>query len=69
MITNKDAYLTSAEVAELYGFTPDHVRHLINDGKLKAEKLGRNWIIKKKHLKNLKRIRKSSKEIAEHGSY
>lgn len=68
MIRNRDCYLTSAEVAELYGFTPDHVRHLISQGKLKAEKIGRNWIVNKKHLKNLKRQRKSSKELQHAGN-
>jgi excisionase family DNA binding protein len=52
-------YLTTAEVAEILGFTPDHVRRMILDGKIKAVKLGNNLLIKPKDIKDIKRLRKS----------
>lgn len=57
MIKNKSNYVTSAEAAESLGFTQDHVRKLINRGRIKAEKLGRNWIIEKKNLDKIHRQR------------
>ncbi len=57
MIRNKANYLTSTEAATLLGFSADHIRNLINQGKLKAEKIGRNWIIDKKNLSKVSRQR------------
>lgn len=57
MIKNKSNYMTCAEAAASLGFTHDHVRKLINTGKIKAEKLGRNWIIEKKNLDKIHRQR------------
>lgn len=57
MIKNKSNYLTSAEAANALGFSPDHVRNLIRRGKLKGEKLGRNWIVPVKELTKVKRKR------------
>jgi len=59
MAINNLGYYTSAEVAEMLGFTPDHIRRLIMDGKIKAVKLGNNWLIKPKDIKDIKRLRKS----------
>lgn len=53
----RDKYLTSFEVAELLGFTPDHVRRMICNGKIKAIKLGHNWLIDPKDLKGVRRVR------------
>lgn len=48
-------YLTNTEAADLLGFSTTHVRKLIADGKIKAQKLGRNWII---HAKNLEKVQR-----------
>lgn len=53
----KDKYLSSAEAARLLGFTPDHVRRLIIQGKIKAEKVGHNWLVKPKDILHVRRIR------------
>jgi len=50
MIKNRGSYYTTIEAANILGFTPDHVRRLIQRGKIKAEKLGTCWIIKKTDL-------------------
>ena len=69
MIKNKANYLTSAEAAHSLGFSPDHVRKLILQGKIKAEKLGRNWIIEKKNLDKIHRLRfPKHKESVDDGS-
>jgi len=57
MIKNKSDYVTSLEASEMLGFSPDHVRKLILQGKIKGEKIGRNWIIQIKNLKNIRRQR------------
>lgn len=54
---NKSVYITSKEAAKILGFSADYVRKLIADRILIAEKLGRNWIMKKNQLKNIKRKR------------
>lgn len=70
MIKSKDNYLTSAEAAEALGFSHEYVRKLILQGKIKAEKLGRNWIINKKNLQNIHRQRfPRSKENAQNGKH
>lgn len=56
MIKSKN-YLTSAEAAKKLGFSPEYIRKLILEGKIKGEKLGRNWIIEIKNLSNIKRQR------------
>lgn len=53
----KDKFLTSFEAAKLLGFTPDHVRRLILTGKIKAEKIGHNWLINPRDLRGVKRLR------------
>ena len=58
MIKNKDHYLTTFEVAQKIGVTPDHIRRLIMQGKIKAEKLGNNWLVKPASIKNITRQRK-----------
>lgn len=58
MIKNKNDYVTSAEAAKLLGFSPDHTRRLMAEGKIEAEKLGRSWIVKTKNLANIKRQRR-----------
>lgn len=63
-------YITAAEAAETLGFSKDHVRKLINQGRIKAEKLGRNWIIEKKNLEKIHRQRSPrTKEKVDDGSH
>ena len=57
MIKSKSNYMTAAQAAEILGFSHDHVRKLINQGRIKAEKLGRNWIIERKNLEKIHRQR------------
>ena len=53
----RDEYLTSFEAAKRLGFSPDHVRRLVRAGKIRAVKLGHNWLILEKDLKDIKRLR------------
>jgi excisionase family DNA binding protein len=69
MLKSKTNYITSTEAADILGFSRDYVRKLIIEGRLKAEKLGRNWIIEKKYLKKIHRKRAARiKEHLEDGS-
>ena len=71
MIKNKSHYLTSLEVAKMVGLSPDWIRRMIINGKIKATKLGHNWLINKSDIKNLRRLRSprnKDKGHMDHGS-
>lgn len=36
--------ISLAEAAKRYGLTPDYLRQLAIKGRLKAQKIGRNWV-------------------------
>lgn len=42
--TKKDDLLTLSQAAEAYGYSGDYLRRLAEKGRLKARKLGRNWL-------------------------
>ena len=46
--------MTTNEAAEQLGISVGRVRKLIYAGKLPATKVGRDWIIQKQELKNVK---------------
>lgn len=47
--------LTLAEVAELLGVSPSTLRHQIRNGKLKATKFGRDWMVRAGEVKRYAR--------------
>lgn len=55
--------LTSAMAAEILGFTPDYIRRLCGQGKIKAEKLAHDWLMPESAIKNIKRQRKKKKDV------
>ena len=70
MTKNKFNYITAGEAAESLGFSKDHVRKWINQGRIKAEKLGRNRIIDRKNLEKIHRQRfPRKKENVDDGSH
>lgn len=56
--------MTSKMVAEKLGYTPDYIRRLIMEGKLKATKLGHDWIITPKDIAHLKPKKIKEKELS-----
>ena len=48
-VTKKE-YLSIAEVAEMLGYSRQHVLRLVNSGEIKAERVGRSFIIKTENL-------------------
>jgi excisionase family DNA binding protein len=44
-------FLTTKQVAERLGITPRRVQALVTAGKLPAQKIGRDYLIKEKDLK------------------
>lgn len=60
--TNRNELLTSAMAAKELGFSQDYVRRLLIEGKIKAEKIGRDWVITRRALSRIKRQRKASCE-------
>ena len=41
---DKDELISLADAASIYGFTPDHLRHLAHRKRLKAKKIGGVWL-------------------------
>lgn len=69
MLKKKGNYLTTREAGAILGVTHDHVRKLIRTGKVKAEKLGHNWIIQEKDLQHIGRRRfPRKKEETDHAA-
>jgi excisionase family DNA binding protein len=46
--------ISTNEFAERMGLTPFRIRQLIYDGSIKAEKIGRDWIIDEKYIVAIK---------------
>ena len=44
MPKSKNDLLTLSQAADAYGFSGDYLRRLAEKGRLKAQKLGRNWL-------------------------
>jgi excisionase family DNA binding protein len=40
-----DRLFSTKEAARRLGLSPDHVRRLLEQGKLKGKKLGRDWVV------------------------
>lgn len=58
MRKSKFSQIFSTKMAADYlGFTPDYVRRMIMDGKIKATKIGHDWMVHEKDLKDIKRVR------------
>ena len=43
-------HLTTKDAAELLGYTVQHVRRLIREGRLQGRRLGRDWIVDKESV-------------------
>ena len=70
MKKNKSVYLTSQDVAKELMLTVFHVRRLLIQGRIKAIKFGRDWLIDKEDLKGITRRRyprKRNKGIKKNG--
>ena len=44
-MVNGDDFMTVSEAAELLGYTLQHTRLLLRQGRLKGSKIGRDWMI------------------------
>lgn len=43
-VNDKNNLISLSDAATIYGFTADHLRHLIHRNRLKAKKLGGVWL-------------------------
>ena len=57
----KRKVITTLIAAQLLGFSQSYIRRLCIQGNIDAQKLGHDWIINEKCLKNIKRKRKENK--------
>lgn len=53
MCTKNTRYYSVIEVSKLFGVTYDTVRRMIKDGRLDAEKPGRDYMITEESIKRL----------------
>jgi excisionase family DNA binding protein len=66
--TKKNKLLTTKMAADILGFTSDYIRHLIVNGKIKAEKLGHDYLMTETAIRHVKRQRFSEPKEVTHGS-
>lgn len=59
----KNKIITCAIAGERLGFSAAYIRRLILDGKIKAEKIGHDWIMTEKDIKHIVRRRQSRKGV------
>lgn len=52
---------TPKQIAEEYGFSASHIRKLINQGRIKAERVGKFYAINPDAMLDLKRRRKPNR--------
>lgn len=60
---NKIKLITCTKAAIELGFSTAHIRRMCAEGKIKAEKLGKTWLIGEKELKNIKRQRITKEKV------
>lgn len=63
-MSSRPALLTTQQVAKLLGYTLQHVRLLIRQGKLSAFKLGRDWVIRNDEVERFRVPRRKSLLLA-----
>jgi excisionase family DNA binding protein len=55
--------LSTLEAAEKLGVSPIRIRQLIQDGKIKAKKLGRDYVIEESELESVKTYGKAGRPV------
>jgi excisionase family DNA binding protein len=45
-------YVTTDEAAEALGYSPEHVRRMLRNGKLKADKIGGAWLVLRRSVRD-----------------
>jgi excisionase family DNA binding protein len=55
--------LSTLEAAEKLGISSIRIRQLIQDGKIKAKKLGRDYVIEESELENVKIYGKAGRPV------
>lgn len=44
-MVNENEYMTTPEASEALGYTIQHTRRLVREGRLQGAKIGRDWLI------------------------
>ena len=57
MTPRRNRLITTKVAAELLGVSQDYIRRLCLDGKIKAEKIGHDWLLYERSLADIKRKR------------
>jgi len=61
MMSKHDIYFNTTQAGLILGVSGDHVRRLILDGKLRAHKVGKMWLIERNALKAVQKHRLKKK--------
>jgi excisionase family DNA binding protein len=59
---NESKLITTKIASQILGVTPDYVRRLCQEGKIRAQRLGHDWIFTLADIKYLKEQRKLKKK-------
>ena len=51
---NEEFLITSSQAAERLGYTASYIRRLCASGRIKAKKLGHNWVFSLAEIKDIK---------------
>jgi excisionase family DNA binding protein len=57
-----DTYMTTKEAAEKLGYTTQHTRLLIRQGKLEGSKFGRDWMVVRESVEAYQPERRTSED-------
>ena len=47
-----NSYLTTEEAAEVLGYTRQHIRVLIYEGRLRGERFGKSWLVSRSSVED-----------------
>ena len=58
-----DTLLSTKEAAEVLGLSQDHIRRLLEQGKLKGKRVGNSWVVLELNYKRQRKPKTSRKGI------
>lgn len=60
---NNNLLLSTKEAAEALGLSQDHVRRLLEEGKLKGKKIGNSWVVLELNYQRKRKPKTSKKGV------
>ncbi|MBN1261580.1 MAG: helix-turn-helix domain-containing protein [Anaerolineae bacterium] len=50
--TSQTEWITTAEAAEVSGYSLNHIRRLVREGRVRSKKFGRAWMVHRRSLES-----------------